>query len=77
MWWKEGACLVVAFCGVEVCDRAGVDDGEAPVEAEGGCVPAGTPTLKAKALDGIKDHQVAAGKRLRSHDVQLMLIILV
>ncbi|MCI63866.1 hypothetical protein A2U01_0085123, partial [Trifolium medium] len=27
------------------------------------------------ALDGINGHQVAAGKRLRSHDEQLMLII--
>ncbi|PNY17854.1 hypothetical protein L195_g014607 [Trifolium pratense] len=45
------------------------------VEAEGGCVPAGTPTLKAKILDGINDHQVAAEKRLESLDEQLMLII--
>ncbi|MCI97048.1 hypothetical protein A2U01_0118348, partial [Trifolium medium] len=29
----------------------------------------------AKALDGINGHQVAAGKRLKSHDEQLMLII--
>ncbi|PNX65123.1 hypothetical protein L195_g054379, partial [Trifolium pratense] len=50
----------------------------APVETEGNCVPAGTPTLNphwAKALDGINGHQVAAGKRLESHDEQLMLII--
>ncbi|PNX81960.1 hypothetical protein L195_g037985 [Trifolium pratense] len=46
-----------------------------PVEAEGGCVPAGTPTLKAKTLDDIYGHQVAAGKRLVSLDEQLMLII--
>ncbi|MCI64912.1 hypothetical protein A2U01_0086170, partial [Trifolium medium] len=31
----------------------------------------------AKALDGIDGHQVAAGKRLKSYDEQLMLIILV
>ncbi|PNX95210.1 hypothetical protein L195_g018394 [Trifolium pratense] len=43
---------------------------ETPVGAEGGCVPTGTPTLKAKVLDGINDHQVAVGKRLRSLDVQ-------
>ncbi|MCI50942.1 hypothetical protein A2U01_0072186, partial [Trifolium medium] len=29
----------------------------------------------AKALDGINGHQVAAGKRLKSYDEQLMLII--
>ncbi|MCI56334.1 hypothetical protein A2U01_0077585, partial [Trifolium medium] len=29
----------------------------------------------AKTLDGINGHQVAAGKRLRSHDEHLMLII--
>ncbi|MCI58837.1 hypothetical protein A2U01_0080092, partial [Trifolium medium] len=29
----------------------------------------------AKALDGINGHQVAAGKRLKRHDKQLMLII--
>ncbi|PNX55171.1 hypothetical protein L195_g048798, partial [Trifolium pratense] len=28
------------------CDRAGVCVDETPVETEGGCVPAGTPTLK-------------------------------
>ncbi|MCI75203.1 hypothetical protein A2U01_0096471, partial [Trifolium medium] len=28
----------------------------------------------AKALDGINGHQVAAGKLLKSHDEQLMLI---
>ncbi|MCI37234.1 hypothetical protein A2U01_0058458, partial [Trifolium medium] len=31
----------------------------------------------AKTLDGINGHQVADGKRLKSHDEQLMLIILV
>ncbi|MCI10463.1 hypothetical protein A2U01_0031556 [Trifolium medium] len=50
-----------------------------PGEVEGGCVPAGAPTLNperwAKALDGINGHQVAAEKRLKSHDEQLMLII--
>ncbi|MCI55399.1 hypothetical protein A2U01_0076649, partial [Trifolium medium] len=29
----------------------------------------------AKALDGINGHQLAAEKRLKSHDEQLMLII--
>ncbi|PNX86518.1 hypothetical protein L195_g042596, partial [Trifolium pratense] len=86
-------------------DRAGVVLLNALVETEGGCVPAGAPTLKsvrvkqrffvlmntylvnrvrsriyspqrrAKALDGIYGHQVAAGKRLVSLDEQLMLII--
>ncbi|PNX82934.1 hypothetical protein L195_g038971 [Trifolium pratense] len=50
-----------------------------PVEAEGGCVPAGASTFNpqrwAKALDDINGHQVAAGKRLESLDEQLMLII--
>ncbi|PNX68964.1 hypothetical protein L195_g056453, partial [Trifolium pratense] len=59
------------------CDRVGVDVDKAPVETERGCVPTDTPTLKsvrAKALDGINDHQVADGKRLRSLDEQLMFI---
>ncbi|PNX92343.1 hypothetical protein L195_g015478 [Trifolium pratense] len=33
------------------------------------------PQRWAKALDDINGHQVAAGKRLESHDEQLMLII--
>ncbi|PNX62687.1 hypothetical protein L195_g053112, partial [Trifolium pratense] len=35
------------------------------------------PQRWAKALDGINGHQVAARKRLKSHDEQLMPIILV
>ncbi|PNX87503.1 hypothetical protein L195_g043592, partial [Trifolium pratense] len=33
-----------------------------------------SPQRWAKALDGINSHQVAVGKRLESHDEQLMLI---
>ncbi|MCH91234.1 hypothetical protein A2U01_0012160, partial [Trifolium medium] len=29
----------------------------------------------AKALDGINGHQVAAGKRMKSHDEQLMYLV--
>ncbi|MCI66130.1 hypothetical protein A2U01_0087388, partial [Trifolium medium] len=34
-----------------------------------------SPQRWAKALDGNNDHQVVAGKRLESHDEQLMFII--
>ncbi|PNY00383.1 hypothetical protein L195_g023663 [Trifolium pratense] len=36
-----------------------------------------TLNARAKTLDDINDHKVAAEKRLESHDEQLMLIILV
>jgi hypothetical protein len=34
-----------------------------------------SPQRWANALDGINGHQMAAGKRLKNHDEQLMLII--
>jgi hypothetical protein len=34
-----------------------------------------SPQCWANALDGINDHQMAAGKQLKNHDEQLMLII--
>ncbi|MCI58800.1 hypothetical protein A2U01_0080055, partial [Trifolium medium] len=34
-----------------------------------------SPQCWAKTLDGINGHQVAAGKRLKCHDEQLMFII--
>ncbi|PNX58849.1 NADP-dependent alkenal double bond reductase p1-like protein, partial [Trifolium pratense] len=38
--FKDRSCLI------RMCDRAGVELLMTPVEAEGGCVPAGAPTLK-------------------------------
>ncbi|PNY01471.1 hypothetical protein L195_g024768 [Trifolium pratense] len=60
------------------CDRIRHSSVETLGEAVG-CVPARVPKLNpqrwAKTFDDINDHQVAARKRLESHDEQLMFII--